>query len=544
MPDGVKHLSDLEYAKIDGRSLTLDLYLPEKTSGKLPVVVWVHGGGWQSGNKNSTPAVYLTAHGYAVASISYRLSGVAKFPTQIQDCKAAVRWLRANAEKYNLDPARFGAWGASAGGHLVALLGATKNIAEFENAHGNREYDSHIQAVVDFYGPTDFLQMDAHAPADSRIIHDAPDSPESRLIGAPIQENKDKVQKANPITYITKNAPPFLIVHGDKDPAVPLHQSQLLHAALTKAGVSSNLWIIPGAGHGFGAEHRDTLERRILAFFDIHLKDSSTETLPPDGLRQFVYKKTSQGDLQVSVHFPDGWKKTDKRPAIVFFFGGGWKQGTIEQFRYQADYFAKRGMVTLRADYRVESRHKTTPMEAVEDAKSAVRWLRANAETLGVDPNRLVAAGGSAGGHLAACAGLTQTDDATLEDSRISSRPNVLILFNPVLRLENEPFALSEEKKRAISPVQHIRPNAPPILLFFGTEDRLLAQGKEFIQKSKSIQNSCELFVASGQTHGFFNRSPWREATLRQADRFLIALGYLSGEPTVELNEKVELIRD
>ncbi|GAB4456350.1 MAG: alpha/beta hydrolase fold domain-containing protein [Armatimonadaceae bacterium] len=279
LPENVKKLSDIEYARVDGHSLRLDLYLLENPKGKLPVVVWVHGGGWGKGSKDNTPALFLTRHGYAVASISYRLSGVANFPAQIQDCKAATRWLRANADKHGLDADHIGAWGASAGGHLVAMLGTTGESKDFDNAHGNREFTSRVQAVVDFFGPTDFLQMDKHAPADSRITHDAPDSPESLLIGAPIQENREKVQKANPITYIHKNAPPFLIVHGDKDNLVPVHQSKLLHEALNQAGVPNTLWIIEGAGHGFGVEHRDELESRIRKFFDQHLKQTRQQEM-------------------------------------------------------------------------------------------------------------------------------------------------------------------------------------------------------------------------------------------------------------------------
>src|SRR5260221_4919549 len=151
--------------------------------------------------------------GYAVASLNYRLSGEALFPAQIEDCKAAVRWLRAHAKEYSLDPEHFGAWGSSAGGHLVALLGPSGDVKEFEKGP-HLDQSSRVQAVCDYFGPTDFLQMDAHAIPDARLKHDLPNSPESRLIGGPIQENKDKVAKVNPITYVTPDDPPVLIVHG------------------------------------------------------------------------------------------------------------------------------------------------------------------------------------------------------------------------------------------------------------------------------------------------------------------------------------------
>src|SRR5579884_2864689 len=263
LPKGTRVVRNLEYVKDGHERNKLDLYLPEKADGPLPLIVWVHGGGWQAGNKDTTPAVFLVPHGYAVASINYRLSQHAPFPAQHEDCKAAVRWLRANAKTYNLDPDHVGVWGASAGGHLVALLGTTGGVKEFDRG-GNLDQSSRVQAVVDFFGPTDLTKM-----GDG---HDKPDSPESKLLGGPVQENKDKAAKANPITYVDRNAAPFLILHGDKDNTVPYGQSEMLTEALRKAGVEVTLKKVEGAGHGgpgFGtAENRQLIEE----FFDKHLK--------------------------------------------------------------------------------------------------------------------------------------------------------------------------------------------------------------------------------------------------------------------------------
>jgi acetyl esterase/lipase len=225
----------------------LDLYVP-KSEKSLPVIIWVHGGAWQSGGKERPVPLPYASEGYAVASVEYRLSQHATFPAQIEDCKAAVRWLRAHAREYNLDPNRFAAWGESAGGHLVALLGTTGNVKAFDVGE-NPGFSSRVQAVIDCFGPTDFLQMDAHRLPNGQV-HDTADSPESKLIGGPIQENKDKVVKANPITYVSKNDPPFLIIHGDADPLVPHHQSELLDAALKKAGVPVTFYTVKAGGHG------------------------------------------------------------------------------------------------------------------------------------------------------------------------------------------------------------------------------------------------------------------------------------------------------
>lgn len=240
---------DLAYATHATARHTLDLYLPPG-GGQRPLIIWVHGGGWRAGTKGNPLALRLMAgEGYAVASVGYRLSNMAKFPAQIEDCKAAVRWLRAHAVEYSLDPNRFAAWGSSAGGHLVALLGTAGDKFDIGENIG---VSSRVQAVVDYFGPTDFLRMDAHALASAPFKHSAPDSPESQLIGGPIGENDLAVARANPANYATKDDPPFLIVHGDQDPLVPLHQSQFLENALRQAGVAVRLYVVKGAGHGAG----------------------------------------------------------------------------------------------------------------------------------------------------------------------------------------------------------------------------------------------------------------------------------------------------
>lgn len=269
--EGIEILRDIVYAHAENKTLLLDLYLPRQRR-PLPVILWVHGGAWRTGDKTDKADLpEWAARGYAVASINYRLSQEALFPAQIHDCKAAVRWLRANATEYGLDPTHIGAWGASAGGHLVALLGTTAGVAELEGDLGNLGHSSAVQAVCDWFGPTDFTQM-SHFPG--KMDHDVPDSPESQLIGGPIQENKEKAAKANPITYIDGDEPPFLIIHGERDPLVPCHQSILLHEALLAAGADSTLHIIPGAGHGGAHFSAPEITQMVAAFFDKHLKEA------------------------------------------------------------------------------------------------------------------------------------------------------------------------------------------------------------------------------------------------------------------------------
>jgi acetyl esterase/lipase len=268
VPEAANILRDLAYVPDGHERQKLDLYLPRQKegAGPLPLIVWVHGGAWLAGSKENCPSARFLRHGYAAASINYRLSRHAIFPAQIEDCKAAIRFLRANAEKYNIDPNRIGVWGASAGGHLVALLGTAGDVKEFDKGP-NLQVSSRVQAVCDFFGPTDLTKMSEFA---STMDHDAPDSPESQLIGGPVQENKEACRRANPITYVSKDDPPFLICHGDKDMLVPHNQSVLLYDALKKADVKVKFHTVKGGGHGF----RDPeVDRMVLEFFDKHLKE-------------------------------------------------------------------------------------------------------------------------------------------------------------------------------------------------------------------------------------------------------------------------------
>jgi acetyl esterase len=253
----------------------------------------------------------------------------------------------------------------------------------------------------------------------------------------------------------------------------------------------------------------------------------------------YVYKKTAEGELTLHCFLPADWTATDKRPVIVFFFGGGWKNGAFTQFVPQAEYFASRGLVAISADYRIESMHKTKPDAAVEDAKTAIRWVRANAAKLGTDPDKVIASGGSAGGHLAAATALVEKFDAAA-DPNVSCKPNALVLFNPFLNGKGRTIAGSDGSNiaQAISPTLFLKKDAPPCAIFFGTSDAMLDMGKEYVAKCKELGVRAELYTATEQRHGFFNREPWLGVTTRKADEFLTGLGYLKGEPVLKLPAK------
>ncbi|MEP6601687.1 MAG: alpha/beta hydrolase [Nitrospirota bacterium] len=249
LPPGSKTIPNLVYKNTNGRQLLLDLYLPAEASGAVPVIIYLHGGGWEQGSRHQCPAFGLIPEGFAVASIDYRLSREAPFPAQIEDCKAAVRWLRANASKYNLDPDRFGVWGTSAGGHLAALLGTSGGAQELEGGGDNLQYSSRVQAACAVSAPTDLRKFGTN-PAGAQIGPRAQQVLTNLFGGA---ENKGALAAmASPIKYVSKDDPPFLVVHGEYDRVVPVEQAHQFYEALQKAGVKATLKILPNQGHRAG----------------------------------------------------------------------------------------------------------------------------------------------------------------------------------------------------------------------------------------------------------------------------------------------------
>ena len=253
--------------------------------------------------------------------------------------------------------------------------------------------------------------------------------------------------------------------------------------------------------------------------------------------KEIVFKEFDKDPLELHVFLPEGWKASDKRAAAVFFFGGGWVGGTPTQFFPQSRYLASRGMVAISAQYRTRGSHGTTPTECVADGKSAVRWVRQHAAELGVDPNRIAAGGGSAGGHVAATTGVIDGLDEQGEDMSVSSKPDALLLFNPVTDLSSR-FERGGERIKAISPLQQVDASDPPTIVFHGRADTTVPfeTAETFCDAMQKAGNRCELVGYDGRPHGFFNYSRSRAAftsTVWHMDRFLASLGYLEGEPMV-----------
>jgi acetyl esterase/lipase len=272
-PD-VNILRDVVYKRVNGRDLRLDIYSPKSITHPLPAVLWIFGNRWSRGSKNHPPPLNLMSQGYIVVSIDYRLSGEAPFPAAIEDCKTAVRWIRANAATYHFDPDHIGAWGHSAGGHLAALLGTSGGVAELEGAGDNSTFSSRVQAVCDMSGASDLVQFYEAVSSSNDGMAPIVRSSIEQFIGGPFEQNKAKAIAASPTTYVSKDDAPFLIIHGENDMSIPVSQSEELASKLKAAGVPVNLIVAEGRGHGVGGPG---FAPEITAFFDKYLKPGSAK---------------------------------------------------------------------------------------------------------------------------------------------------------------------------------------------------------------------------------------------------------------------------
>ncbi len=282
----------------------------------------------------------------------------------------------------------------------------------------------------------------------------------------------------------------------------------------------------------------------ILIGGPLTAQNNWSTTIPGKDLKELVYKVVDGDTLKMQLYSPDNWSTAKAYPTIVFYFGGGWNGGSLDQFRAQAGYFASRGMVTVLADYRVKSRHGTTPYESVKDAKSAVRYLKKNAANLQVDSTRMVTAGGSAGGHLAAAVALLPGVNESTDNLKIDTKVSAVILYNAVV--DNGPGEGGFQHERMgenyldISPIHHIEKGAPPTLLFLGAQDHLIpvSVAEEYKSKMDAVGSRCDIFIYEGQGHGFFNpkvkTAEYYKKTTYEADKFLNSLGHIKGKPTIE----------
>ncbi len=268
VPAGVERLHDVPFKQVGERTLLLDLYRPEPIDRPVPIIMWISGGGWQGIDRRGAEkvAAWLCGHGFAMAGIEYRVESDAPFPAQIEDSKAAVRWVRAHGAEYGFDPARIGAWGDSAGGHLVELLGVGANVKELETEAPHLDQSSAVQAVCAFYPPSDMR------PYGRGETH-------AGLFKGSDEERERWMALASPIDHVHGGAPPHLLVHGDADQLVPIEHSQRFFEACRKHGVACTLAAMRGVGHDgrtlYGAEE---VKQLVLSFFKRHLKSGKWDS--------------------------------------------------------------------------------------------------------------------------------------------------------------------------------------------------------------------------------------------------------------------------
>ncbi len=273
------------------------------------------------------------------------------------------------------------------------------------------------------------------------------------------------------------------------------------------------------------------------------LKPLEANWRPANGKSTLVFKSTPQGDLKINLFFPQDWKAANHRPCIIFFFGGGFVGGDPSQYTTTAEYFAGRGMTAATVEYRIRGKHHTGPEEGIEDAKSAVRWLRTNARSLGIDPRAIIAAGGSSGGTCSALAAYCADYEPKAEDLSVSSRPDALVLYFPHLGFPSGPkfVAKNSEERKIFAFFSNWKVNrqGSPAVIFMGTEDLLMEKARAFAEQMIAAGNRAELYTAKGQKHGFCGDrpggNPWHVAVVQQTDLFLASLGYLQGKPTISM---------
>ena len=535
-PPNIPTASQVEvYKTVDEVELQAWIFNPpkHKAGNKRPAIIFFFGGGWRAGSPTqfTKHCEYLASRGMVAITVDYRVAsrhGV-KANSCVADAKSTIRWMRKNARRLGIDPNRIVASGGSAGGHLAA---ATATLPGHDDPTDRRRISAQPNTLA-LFNPA--LVLD-DIPGTFEIPTERKQSLRNRM-GADLAS-------MSPYHHIHSEMGPSIIFHGKADKTVAYQTVELFEEAMREKGNECDLVGYEGKPHGFFNYMRDgnqafqaTLERLDQFLVEIgYLQERVIAR---------TYKQVDTVALGMDIHYPPYVREGEKLPVMVFFFGGGWNGGTIEQFRPHAEYFSDRGMIVGLADYRVKSRQGTTPFDAVRDAKSAVRYLREHADELGIDPNKIIAAGGSAGGHLAAAAGNVSGLEETGEDLSISSKPNALVLFNPVY--DNGPgqygYDRIGERYPEISPKHNIQTGAPPTIVFFGTKDKLISveTAQNYEEAMNAVGSRCETFFYEGQPHGFFNfRSPkYYRATVYEADRFLTSLGYLEGTPSISPQIKV-----
>jgi acetyl esterase/lipase len=407
VPENVLFETGIEYANPDNQHLQLNLARPKNAEGAMPCVLCIHGGGFRAGNRESyNPLlIKLASRGYVAVSTSYRLAPKYQFPAAIYDVKAAVRWLKANAVTYRLDPDRIGVTGDSAGGHLAQFLGVTADIKQFEGDEGNYAQSSRVTCVVNRYGPSDFTKSYGKSVDAAEVL--------PLWLGGNLETARDKHTLSSPLNWVTPAAAPTLILHGTADPYVAYEQGVWMRDRLKDCGVHVEMLTLEGAGHGFKGADAEKADSAMFAFFDNQLKDSTIGAgAKMKVARDIPYAESADPRQRLDVYAPDG---AHNLPVVFWIHGGGWQAGDRTSVQLKPTAFVNKGLVFVSTGYRLLP--NVEMLDIFHDVAKSLHWVHDHIAELGGDPNRILVMGHSAGAQLAA---LISIDDRYLKAEGLS----------------------------------------------------------------------------------------------------------------------------
>ncbi len=533
---------DVEYTVAGDVSLGLDIARPRSSRGPLPLIVCVHGGGWQLGDKGGYAHVIrdLARHGYVAASLNYRLAPKHKFPAQIEDVKEAVRYLRAHAPEYGIDPQKIGAVGDSAGGYLAVMLGLLDPKDGLEGSKGNLEHAGKVQAVVNYYGGVDFRTWRL-SPEGAAIVESDFGKPFEAVIAdylGTADRNDPVMAKASPVTYADASDAPILTFHGTLDVHVPVEEAKRFHAALLAVGTRSQLEIIEGAAHGWSGPIMERTSRMTLDFFERELKGRSIQArhdeVPKDAYSErpssvpieedIVYAEVNGVKLHLDLARPQ--KGESPFPLVVCFHGGIYEPDARKVLHRKLQDFAENGYVAASIEYR--GLLKGVFPEPVQDGKAALRFLTANAETYGIDSRKVAVWGGSMGGWLALMVGLTDPDDGFgagggekvsvildrygMTDLREMAKGKLTPEQQELLRTFFGGDEVTPATLEKASPLTYVNAGDPPVLMLHNPVDKVVPVAQSEMLKA-ALGNAgiiCHMELLAGPWHGseFTEKNP------------------------------------
>jgi len=407
VPENILFESGIEYANPDNQHLQLNIARPKKSDHLLPCVLCIHGGGFRAGNRDAyNPLlINLAGQGYVAASTSYRLAPKYQFPAAIFDVKAAVRWLKANASVYHIDPDRIGVTGDSAGGHLAQFLGVTADVKQFEGDEGNYAQSSRVACVVNRYGPSDFTKSYGKSVDAAEVL--------PLWLGGNLDTAREKHVLSSPLNWVNPAAAPTLILHGTDDKYVAYEQGVWMRDRLKSCGVHVEMLTLEGAGHGFKGADAERADAAMFAFFDRELKNSAAGGPTKLTVRRDIpYTQSGDARQKLDIYAPEG---ATNFPVVFWIHGGGWQTGDRASVQLKPKAFVEKGFVFVSTGYRLLP--NVEMVDIFRDVAKSVHWVHDHITQYGGDPNRILVMGHSAGAQLAA---LISIDDRYLKAEGLS----------------------------------------------------------------------------------------------------------------------------